>query len=66
MILEIGSGDEKVKQPGISIKLSQTPGKIRSHSVCPGENTIEILTKLGYSLEEILGMKKEGVIGTQE
>jgi alpha-methylacyl-CoA racemase len=66
MILEIGSDDEKVKQPGISIKLSQTPGKIRSHSVRPGENTGEILAQIGYSLEDILILKQEGVVGMQE
>jgi crotonobetainyl-CoA:carnitine CoA-transferase CaiB-like acyl-CoA transferase len=67
MILEVDtSGREKVKQPGISIKLSQTPGKIRSPSVLPGENTGEILSKLGYSTEEILELKREGVVGTQK
>jgi crotonobetainyl-CoA:carnitine CoA-transferase CaiB-like acyl-CoA transferase len=67
MVLEVDtSGGEKVKQPGISIKLSQTPGKIRSPSVLPGENTSEILSKLGYSAEEILELKREGVVGTQQ
>jgi crotonobetainyl-CoA:carnitine CoA-transferase CaiB-like acyl-CoA transferase len=66
MILEIGTDREKVKQPGISIKLSETPGEIRSPSVLPGENTSEILSKLGYSTEAILKLKREGVIGTQE
>jgi crotonobetainyl-CoA:carnitine CoA-transferase CaiB-like acyl-CoA transferase len=67
MILEVNSSDgEKVKQPGISIKLSRTPGKIRSPSVLPGENTSEILTKLGYNKEEILELKREGVVGTQQ
>jgi crotonobetainyl-CoA:carnitine CoA-transferase CaiB-like acyl-CoA transferase len=66
MILETGPDGEKVKQPGISIKLSQTPGKIRSPSVRPGENTSEILAKLGYGSEEILELKRENVIGTQE
>lgn len=66
MILETGAGGEKVKQPGISIKLSQTPGEIRSPSVLPGENTREILSKLGYATEEILELKWEGVIGMPE
>jgi crotonobetainyl-CoA:carnitine CoA-transferase CaiB-like acyl-CoA transferase len=65
MILEVDSpGGEKVRQPGISIKLSETPGKIRSHSVRPGENTHEILAELGYSRTEILEMEKEGIVGT--
>jgi crotonobetainyl-CoA:carnitine CoA-transferase CaiB-like acyl-CoA transferase len=67
MILEVSSpGGKKVKQTGISVKLSQTPGEIRSPSVLPGENTGEILAKLGYSTEEILKLKREGVIDTQE
>ena len=66
MILETGFGGEKIKQPGISIKLSQTPGQIRSPSVLPGENTSEILAALGYSNQEILELKRENVINTQE
>jgi len=66
MILETVFGGETVKQPGISIKLSQTPGKIRSPSVLPGENTSEILAKIGYSAKEIQELKREGVISTQE
>jgi crotonobetainyl-CoA:carnitine CoA-transferase CaiB-like acyl-CoA transferase len=66
MILEIGSDQKKIKQPGISIKLSQTPGEIRSPGVLPGENTGEILTKLGYSTEAIRRLKREGVISTPE
>ena len=66
MVLETGPEGEKVKQPGISIKLSQTPGKIRSPSILPGESTREILSTLGYSGKEIQELKNEGVIGTQE
>jgi crotonobetainyl-CoA:carnitine CoA-transferase CaiB-like acyl-CoA transferase len=66
MILEVASDGEKVKQSGISIKLSETPGEIRSPSVRPGENTSEILIKLGYRSEEIQELKHEGVVNTRE
>jgi len=43
----------KVRQIGIPIKLSDTPGQIRSLGVVPGANTKEILHELGYTREEI-------------
>lgn len=52
-----------VKMAGIPIKLSDTPGSIRSAAPILGQNTEEILKDiLGYSLEEIKGFKEQGVI----
>jgi len=63
MILEVDVPDKgKVRQAGISIKLSDTPGSIRNAGAKPGENTEEILKELGYSLEEIHQLRKENVI----
>ena len=39
----------KIKQIGIPVKLSDTPGIIRSLAPKPGKHTEEILTSLGYS-----------------
>jgi len=65
MILEVDTpGKGKVLQAGISIKLSDTPGSVRNIGATPGENTEEILTELGYSLEEIRQLQEENVIGT--
>jgi crotonobetainyl-CoA:carnitine CoA-transferase CaiB-like acyl-CoA transferase len=67
MIVEVKSPEGgAVKQPGISIKLSQTPGDVRTPSALPGEHTNEILTKLGYNTKEISKLKRDGVIGTHE
>ena len=65
MILEVDASDKgKVRQAGISIKLSDTPGSVRNAGSAPGENTEEILQEFGYSLEEIHQLQKENVIGS--
>lgn len=56
----------KIRQAGISIKLSDTPGRIRDTGARPGESTVDILRELGYSREEIKILKSEKVIGTGE
>jgi crotonobetainyl-CoA:carnitine CoA-transferase CaiB-like acyl-CoA transferase len=53
----------KIKQPGIPTKFSLTPGKIRSTSPLPGQNTEEILKGLGYSQDKIKRLKKIAAIG---
>ena len=61
MLIEVDAGGEgKVKQGGIAIKLSETPGRVRNiGAVHPGENTSQILAELGYSQEEIQNLKRE-------
>lgn len=51
-----------IRQPGISIKLSETPGCIRSYGPICGEHTAEILKELGYNIDELTKMKEEGVV----
>lgn len=53
----------KVKQVGIAIKLSETPGKVRSLSPLFGEHTEEVLLELGYNREEIGKLRQTGAIG---
>ena len=53
----------KVKQVGIPIKFSLTPGEIRSISPLPGQHTEEILKDLGYSQNKIEMLKKIAAIG---
>lgn len=65
MIVEIDHPVEgKIKQAGISIKLSETPGAIRRLGQAPGESTEEILVELGYSKKEIQKLRDEGVVRT--
>jgi crotonobetainyl-CoA:carnitine CoA-transferase CaiB-like acyl-CoA transferase len=56
----------KVKQVGIAIKLSETPGRVRSFSPRFGEHTEEILLELGYTLDDITKLKEEAAIGYPE
>lgn len=53
----------KIKQTGIAIKLSETRGKVRNSPASFGEHTEEILSKLGYSQEQISALREAKVIG---
>lgn len=53
----------KVKQVGIGLKFSETPGRIRSTAPLPGQNTEEILSVAGYSVDEIKSLKETGATG---
>jgi crotonobetainyl-CoA:carnitine CoA-transferase CaiB-like acyl-CoA transferase len=63
MLLEIDHpGVGKVKQVGIGIKMSDTPGKVRSLAPKPNEHTDAILETLGYSKDDIAKMREGGAI----
>jgi crotonobetainyl-CoA:carnitine CoA-transferase CaiB-like acyl-CoA transferase len=47
---------------GVPIKLSDTPGSIRTPPVDFGESTMTVLRRLGYSEERIRELEKKGVI----
>jgi alpha-methylacyl-CoA racemase len=51
-----------VKQVGISVKLSDTPGQIRFLAAPLGTHTAEILTDLGYAPQKIAQLRAEGAI----
>ncbi|MDP2950290.1 MAG: CaiB/BaiF CoA-transferase family protein, partial [Chloroflexota bacterium] len=52
----------KVQQVGIGVKLSETPGSVRSLAPRRGQHTEEVLSDLGYSEEQIRGLREEGAI----
>ncbi len=52
----------KVKQIGIPVKLSRTPGQMRLPPPALGEHTDEVLTRFGYTGEEVGELRKAGVI----
>jgi crotonobetainyl-CoA:carnitine CoA-transferase CaiB-like acyl-CoA transferase len=63
MVVDIDSPTVgKVKQVGISVKLSETPGEIRSLAPFLGQHTEEVLTDLGYSMDRIAEMRDKKVI----
>lgn len=52
----------KIKQVGMAIKLSDTPGKVRSLPPVFGEHTNEILIGLGYSEQRINELRQEEAV----
>src|SRR5438876_644605 len=52
----------KVKQFGIAIKLSDTPGSVRRAAPTAGEQTEDVLKSLGMTAEAIGDLRKTGVI----
>jgi crotonobetainyl-CoA:carnitine CoA-transferase CaiB-like acyl-CoA transferase len=55
-------GRGKTKMVGFPWMFSETPVSVRRVAPELGEHTEEILLKLGYSRDEIAGLRKEGVI----
>ena len=53
----------KIRHPGIAIKLSETPGQVRSFAPYSGEHTEEVLTSVGYTRTDLVQLRKAGVIG---
>jgi formyl-CoA transferase len=63
LIVEHESADVgKVKQMGLLVKLSKTPGKLWRGAPGLGQHTGEILTELGYSQEDVQGLRAKRVI----
>jgi len=63
MIVDIEGLDGNTSQTiGVPVKLSETPGSIRTPPVEFGESTSAILNELGYSDAEIKKFAKNGVI----
>jgi len=63
MILELqGKNGKKQAAIGVPVKLSVTPGSIRSEAVDFGKSTAPILKELGYSQDQITELTKKDVI----
>jgi crotonobetainyl-CoA:carnitine CoA-transferase CaiB-like acyl-CoA transferase len=55
----------KIRQSGIPIKLSDTPGRIRKFSPKIGEDTVEVLSELGYSESDIVDLRRKEILGVK-
>lgn len=53
---------EKIRVPGVIAHLSETPGSINEGAPNLGHHTVEYLTKLGYSEEQIKDLEEKQVI----
>ncbi|HLW71384.1 MAG TPA: CaiB/BaiF CoA-transferase family protein [Candidatus Binataceae bacterium] len=63
MIVEVPTADGgTVKQVGVAMKLSETPGSIRSVAPQMGQHTDAILADLGYSPEDVTRWRSDGAI----
>jgi alpha-methylacyl-CoA racemase len=63
MVVELDQpGAGKVKQLGIPIKLSRTPGAVRAPGPALGEHTHEVLAAAGYSESEIAALEQSGAV----
>ena len=51
-----------LKNIGIPVKLSQTPGRIRRRAPDLGEHTREVLLEAGYTGDEVSRLQKSGVV----
>ncbi|MBU7043844.1 MAG: CoA transferase [Theionarchaea archaeon] len=51
-----------IKQTGIQVKLSETPGAIETSPPLLSQHTYDILSSLGYSSQHIENLKENGII----
>jgi crotonobetainyl-CoA:carnitine CoA-transferase CaiB-like acyl-CoA transferase len=52
----------RVRQFGVAIKMSETPGTIRTAAPLGGEHTEAILKDLGMRADEIAGLRQRGIV----
>jgi crotonobetainyl-CoA:carnitine CoA-transferase CaiB-like acyl-CoA transferase len=53
---------EPVRQLGVPVKLSRTPGGVHSPAPALGEDTRAVLEALGYSAEEAAALHEDGAV----
>jgi alpha-methylacyl-CoA racemase len=53
---------EPVRQLGVPVKLSRTPGGVHAPGPALGEHTAEVLAALGYSEQEVAALEQAGAV----
>jgi alpha-methylacyl-CoA racemase len=65
MIIEFDQpGAGRVKGLGFPVKLSRTPGQVRSGGPALGEHTEQVLLEAGFSPDEVAGLIDAGAVAT--
>ena len=64
MVVELDQpgATQPVRQLGVPVKLSRTPGAVEKPGPALGEHTDAVLQQLGYSTEEIEALKEVGAV----
>jgi alpha-methylacyl-CoA racemase len=62
MAVQLDVGGATVLNPGVAIKLSETPGGVRFPTPPPGAHTDEILASLGYTPDDIAELRVAGAV----
>jgi alpha-methylacyl-CoA racemase len=55
-------GTDGVRQLGVPVKLSRTPGEVRAPGPVLGEHTREVLASLGYGAEDVVALEESGAV----
>ena len=64
MVVELDQpGTDGVKQLGMPVKMSRTPGSLRAPGPVLGEHTHDVLAAAGYSEAEIAELEGTGAVG---
>jgi len=66
MVVELDQpgATQPVRQLGVPVKLSRTPGAVEKPGPALGEHTDEVLRSLGYNSDDIEALKKDGVVAS--
>jgi crotonobetainyl-CoA:carnitine CoA-transferase CaiB-like acyl-CoA transferase len=64
MVVELDQpgAERPVRQLGVPIKMSRTPGGVQGPGPALGEHTDEVLAAAGYSTDEIEALKESGAV----
>lgn len=52
-----------IRNIGVAVKLSDTPGSVRTPAPLPGQHTDEVLAEFGYADADIAGLRQSGALG---